>query len=128
MNPKNAKPILVINPQARPNPEALKPIIDAGYVVIFGFPENFTVINDKTTKAVKEYPGWKSILDAKPSPGDIIACYAQHRHGGIMYWAGTVLDVDSGNVLMLTRGENNRRFIITDDTFWIRLPTANHHS
>lgn len=66
---------------------------------------------------------WIKITDKKPNNGDIIACKAEHCNGGLMYWAGTVLQVrPDGLVVMETKNERTRNFIITIDTEWIKLP------
>lgn len=65
---------------------------------------------------------WINITDAMPAPGDIIACCAEHRDGGLMYWAGTVTAVEPEFARMERRGDRTERFIITHDTFWMRLP------
>ena len=65
---------------------------------------------------------WIPISEQLPESGQVIACAAPHRAGGLMYWAGTVADVNGPWVIMVKRGEHERRFIITHDTLWVPLP------
>jgi len=67
-------------------------------------------------------PLWKTIDEAKPQVGDIIACCDEHRDGGLMFWAGTVTEVEDEFIRMETRGDITGRFIVTCNTFWTPLP------
>lgn len=67
---------------------------------------------------------WTLIKDRLPNIDDRIACMAAHRDGGYMEWAGRVARIDHGFVLLETRGQETRRFVLTPDTLWIRLPLA----
>ncbi len=66
---------------------------------------------------------WVRITDQLPKEGDRIACVAQHKGGGVMEWAGRIIYVEHGHALMETRGAETRRFILTCDTLWLRLPS-----
>ncbi len=65
---------------------------------------------------------WVPVTERMPKVGDIIACYAEHKDGGLMYWAGWVFDVVGSSAFMEVRGEVTQRFVITDDTHWMPLP------
>lgn len=66
--------------------------------------------------------GWTKITDRLPKEGDVIACCAEHRAGGPMFWAGHVVETRQGFAVMETRGVPPQRFILTYDTLWLRLP------
>ena len=68
---------------------------------------------------------WFSVDVVLPEPGDIIACCAEHKDGGPMYWAGVVTKVSHGFADMEVRGGDVQRFTLTYDTLWMRLPPPN---
>jgi hypothetical protein len=72
--------------------------------------------------AVAPCSAWTRIEDGLPKYGDRIACCAEHRNGGMMYWAGRVVRVRNRFALIEVRDPNARRFILTFDTMWLRLP------
>jgi hypothetical protein len=43
-----------------------------------------------------------------------------------MYWAGMVVEVHRTYALMEVKNEFPRRFVITDDTLWLKLPVPNN--
>lgn len=65
---------------------------------------------------------WVKISDRLPKEGDVIACCAEHRAGGPMFWAGHIVEVKRGFAVMETRGVPPQRFILTYDTLWVSLP------
>ncbi len=68
---------------------------------------------------------WVPIAERLPKKDDIIACCAEHHRGGLMYWAGLVVEVHRTYALMEVRNEFPRRFVITHDTRWLKLPVPN---
>ena len=81
---------------------------------------------DQTTPAPVPPPtgsAWISASSQLPAMGDTIACAAEHRDGGMMFWAGTVTQIlRESFAVMETRGERSHSFVITRDTLWMRLP------
>lgn len=70
---------------------------------------------------------WLAITEHLPHAGDVIACRAPHADGGLMYWAGEVVEVRYPHAVMETRGAYTRQFIITHDTEWVSLPNASDY-
>jgi len=68
---------------------------------------------------------WTPITAQLPEVDDLIACCAEHHRGGLMYWAGMVVEVHRTYAVMEVKNEFSRRFVITDDTLWMRLPALN---
>jgi hypothetical protein len=67
---------------------------------------------------------WVRISERLPEAGSIIACCAKHHTGVAMYWAGRVTRVSGNFATMEVLGEDRSSFIITHDTWWMRLPAA----
>lgn len=87
--------------------------------------ETDTISPGSTESRDADCSAWRRIVDEQPNKGDIVACRAEHREGGWMYWAGTVESVNGRYVTMTTRGERDRTFFITHDTLWMRLEKPN---
>ncbi len=68
---------------------------------------------------------WTPIKERLPNMDDIIACCAEHHRVGLMYWAGLVVEVHGKYAVMEVRNEFSRRFVITHDTLWLKLPVPN---
>lgn len=68
--------------------------------------------------------GWIAISDQLPNVGDVIACAAEHHEGGMMFWAGTIIEIWSqGFAVIEEKGEKTRSYILTGDTLWMPLPS-----
>ena len=67
---------------------------------------------------------WRTIDDATPAVGDLIVCCSPALITGVIYWSGIVIDIRNGWVTMRTgaEGVNERKFIVTYDTLWMRVP------
>ena len=67
---------------------------------------------------------WIPISERLPAVGDIIVCAAEHHQGGMMFWAGTIIEIWSqGFAVIEEKGEKTRSYILTDDTLWMLLPS-----
>jgi hypothetical protein len=70
------------------------------------------------------FGSWIPISARLPAVGDIIACAAAHHDGGMMFWAGTVVEIWSqGFAVIEERCEKTRSYILPDDTLWMLLPS-----
>jgi hypothetical protein len=78
-----------------------------------------------STAPVPLFGTWTPITAQLPEVDDLIACCAEHHRGGPMYWAGMVVEVHRTYALMEVKNEFPRRFVITDDTLWLKLPMPN---
>jgi hypothetical protein len=67
---------------------------------------------------------WLAITEHLPHVGDVIACRAPNADGGLIYWAGKVIEVRPPHAVMEMRGAYTRQFVITHDTEWVSLPNS----
>jgi hypothetical protein len=67
---------------------------------------------------------WLAITEHLPHVGDVIACRAPNTDGGLIYWAGKVIEVRPPHAVMEMRGAYTRQFVITHDTEWVSLPNS----
>lgn len=67
---------------------------------------------------------WTLVSDQLPAVGDVIACAERRRDGGMMYWAGTVIELSppEGIAFVDVRGQTLLQFKASGDTLWIKLP------
>lgn len=74
------------------------------------------------------FSDWNSITEKIPAVGDIIACAAEHQDGGMMFWAGEIVDIlQQSFAVMKVRSLHNENFVLTYDTLWVRLPDIQNH-
>ena len=67
---------------------------------------------------------WIRISERLPAEGDVIACAAEHHEGGMMFWAGTIIEIWLGDFALIEqKGEKTRSYILTGDTLWMLLPS-----
>lgn len=92
---------------------------------IIGFFSCATVPADFARKLERQRnASWIAISDQLPNVGDVIACAAEHSEGGMMFWAGTIIEIwTQGFAVIEEKGEKTRSYILTDDTLWMLLPS-----
>lgn len=70
---------------------------------------------------------WRTIEDARPAVGDLIACSAFDESGSRIFWAGHITE-QAGKMEVMMLDDDGEPFVVTYDTLWIKIPEPNNQT